>query len=246
VSSDDRDFGTDSDFDADFDTDHELRAVLRSGDPAASLPAADQVALAGLLEDIMSADLDIRPVADDGTRAAGTRGRNRLTWLVAAAAVAMIAGVGGVAVSGLAGDDSAPPSARETTGPGSTELTSAAPLAGQTTELTLTQEQAQQVGRCASPDSEILAQYTQAFAGTVTAIEGDTVTLQTTEVFQGEVGETVHVTAPPPLFDTLLDAVRFQEGRSYLVAAYDGQVSVCYSGPATEELRSPFEKAFLH
>jgi hypothetical protein len=231
---------------ADFDADDELRAMLRSSDPAASLRPADPAALASLLEDIMSADLDIRPVADDGTRAAGTRGRNRLTWLVAAAAVAVIAGVGGVAISGLAGDDSAPPSARDTTGPGSTDLTSGAPAAGQTTELTLTQEQAQQAGRCASPTAEILAQYTQAFAGTVTAIEDGTVTLETTEVFQGEVGDTVQVTAPQPLFDTLLSTVRFQEGQSYLVAAYDGQVSVCYSGPATAELRSPFEKAFLH
>jgi len=72
------------------------------------------------------------------------------------------------------------------------------------------------------------------------------VTLEATDVYQGEVGETVHVTAAQPLFDNLLSTVQFEEGKSYLVAAYDGQVSVCYTGPAAGQLRSPFEKAFLH
>ena len=105
---------SDSDFTSesgsDFDIDDELRALLRGGDPAGSLSPADPAALASLLEDIMSADLDVRPESDEGSRATGTHGRNRLTWLVAAAAVAAIAGLGGVALSGL-GDDEAPPSA---------------------------------------------------------------------------------------------------------------------------------------
>ena len=58
----------------------------------------------------------------------------------------------------------------------------------------------------------ILAQYAQAFQGTVTAIEGDTVTLETTEVLQGEVGETVQVTAPQGLFDAMIGTVNFQVG----------------------------------
>jgi hypothetical protein len=227
VSSDERDF----------DSDDELRAVLRSGDPAGSLPPADPAALRSLLEDIMSADLDIRPVVDDGARADGARGRNRLTWLVAAAAVAVIAGVGGVAISGRSGDD-APPSAHDSTGP-TTDLTSGA-LAGQTTELSVAAQQ----GRCAAADPQILGQYTQAFAGTVTAMAGDSVTIEATEVYQGEVGETVHVTAPQSTFDALLSTVHFEVGKSYLVAASDGQVSICYSGPATGELRSPFQEAF--
>ena len=106
---------SDVDSGSDFDRDDDLRALLRGGDPAGSLSPADPAALAILLEDIMSADLDVRPDADEGSRATGTHGRNRLTWLVAAAAAAVIAGVGGVAISGL-GDDKAPPSAgRQTT-----------------------------------------------------------------------------------------------------------------------------------
>ena len=126
---------SDSDFDSELRQDDELRALLRGGDPAGSLSPADPAALAILLEDIMSADLDVRPDADEGSRATGTHGRNRLTWLVAAAAAAVIAGVGGVAISGL-DDDKAPPSAdRQTTSPGGTELEANAGLAGQTTAL---------------------------------------------------------------------------------------------------------------
>ena len=57
--------------DSDFDRlrhDDDLRALLRGGDPAGSLSPADPAALAILLEDIMSADLDVRP---ERTRATG-------------------------------------------------------------------------------------------------------------------------------------------------------------------------------
>ena len=226
----------------DFDRDDELRALLRSADPVDSLPAADPAALAHLLEDIMSADLDVRPDADEGSRATGTHGRNRLTWLVAAAAAAMIAGVGGVAISGL-GNDKAPPSAgHQTTSPGGTGSDANAPLAGQTTALGVGATQ----DKCAAPTPEILAQYPQAFQGTVTSIEDDTVTIETTEVLNGEVGETVEVTAPQSGFDAMIGAVNFEVGESYLVAAYDGQLSMCYTGSANGSLRSPFEKAFVH
>jgi hypothetical protein len=227
---------------SDFDSDDNLRALLRGGDPAGSLSPADPAALAILLEDIMSADLDVRPDADEGSRATGTHGRNRLTWLVAAAAAAMIAGAGGVAISGL-GNDEAPPSAgHQTTSPGGTEPDTNAPLAGQTTALGVAAQQ----GRCMTPTPEILAQYPQAFQGTVTSIEGDTVTLDTTEVLNGEVGETVQVTAPQSLFDTMINTVQFEVGGDYLVAANDGQVSMCYTGSAAGQLRSPFEKAFVN
>jgi hypothetical protein len=227
-----------SDIDNSFDDDDELRALLRGGDPAGSLSPADPAALASLLEDIMSADLDVRPESDEGSRATGTRGRNRLTWLVAAAAVAAIAAGGGFAISGLGGDESPPQAGPEHQ---TTVADPDAPLAG-TTELSVAPQQ----GRCAAATPEILAQYQQAFQGTVTAIEGETVTLQTTDVLNGEVSETVEVTAPQGVFDNLVNTVDFQVGGDYLVAAYDGQVSMCYSGSAAGELRSPFEKAFVH
>jgi len=221
--------------DNDFDRDDELRALLRGGDPAGSLFPADPAGLAILLEDIMSADLDVRPDTDEGSRATGTHGRNPLTWLVAAAAVAAIAAGGAFAVSGLSGNDSNAPQADQrspVTGPD---------VAGETTALGVAAMQ----GRCAVATPEILAQYPVAFQGTVTSIEGDTVTLETTEVLQGEVGETVQVTAAQGLFDAMIGTVNFQVGGDYLVAAYDGQLSQCYSGSASGELRSSFDKAFV-
>ena len=228
-----------------FDNDDELRALLRGGDPAGSLPPADPAALASLLEDIMSADLDIRPVVDEGTRATGTRGRGRLTWLVAAAAAAAIAGVGGVALNGLSGDEPTAPTARESTDPGPAAQPPAgaeAPLAGQTTELTVADPQA----RCQVPTPALLAQYTQAFQGEVTAVEGDSVTLTATGVCAGDVGETVQVTAPAESISALVRSADFQVGQSYYVAAWEGQVSLCgYSGPATGTVAELWQKAFL-
>src|SRR3954469_5315571 len=90
-----------TDFDTgDFGGDDELRALLRGGDPAGSLPPADPAAIRSLLEDVMSADLDIRPAQQGETRSgqAGPR-RTRATWLVAAAAVAAIAAGGAFAVT---------------------------------------------------------------------------------------------------------------------------------------------------
>ncbi len=232
----------DSQFDGEFDKDDDLRALLRGGDPAGSLSPADPAALASLLEDIMSADLDVRPEADEGSRLTGTHGRNRLTWLVAAAAAAVIAGVGGVAISGLGNDESTPSADRQTNSPGGTELGAKAPVAGLTTTLGVAAKQ----DRCAAPTPEILSQYQVAFQGTVTAIEGDTVTFEPSEVLNGEVGETVEVTAAQPVFDTMINTVQFQVGGDYLVAAYDGQVSQCYTGSASGALSSPFTKAFVH
>jgi len=224
----------------DYDGDERLRALLRGGDPAGSLPPADPAALQSLLGDIMSADLDIRPVQSGP---AEPHRRTRATWLVAAAAVAVIAAGGAFAVAGLTGNDAGAPQAdHQSSTTADTSAAVGAPVQGQTTELTVDLN-----ARCAQPTAELLAQYDQAFEGTVTAIEGDTVTLQTTDVYNGQVGETVVVTAPPAGMDKLISMVHFKVGGTYLVSAYQGSVSVCgYTGPATGELRSLFQKAFVH
>jgi len=228
----------DSRFDGEFDTDDELRALIRGGDPAGTLSPADPAALASLLEVVMSTDLDLRPEVTEDSRATGTRGPRRLTWLVAAAAVAAIAAGGTFALNGPSTDHQRQPQAGPK--PSTTVADPGAPLAGQVTTLGVATQQ----GRCAPASPEILSQYTVAFQGTVTAIEGDTVTLAPSEVLSGDVGETVQVTAPEGL-DALLGTVGFQVGQDYLVAAYDGQVSQCYSGSAGGELRPSFDKAFV-
>ena len=227
-----------------FDGDERLRALLRGGDPAGSLPPADPAGLSRLLEDIMSADLDVRPALPD---AAVPHRRTRATWLVAAAAVAAIAAGGAFAVSGLTGGGAGAPQADQThsstTQTGPTQTDANAPVAGQTTALSVGAR-----GKCvATPTAEMLAQYDQAFEGTVTSIQGDTITLETTAVYQGQVGETVTVTAPPDTLDAQANPIHFQQGGTYLVSAYQGSVSMCgFSGPATQELESLYQKAFVH
>lgn len=232
----------------DFDDDDELRALLRGGDPVGSLSPADPAALTSLLEDIMSADLDIRPETDSDRTAVPRRRRTGTTWLVAAAAAAVIAGAGGFALSNLGGDDPSVPSAGTQTSPqepaGSSSDDPTAPLAGQTTELTV----GAVPSRCAQPTPEILAQYPQAFQGEVTAIDqqAGTVTLTATDVYTGEVGESVVVEAAPQLIGAMVNTVQFEVGQTYDVAVFDGRVSMCgYSGLATGETGELFSKAFL-
>ena len=83
-------------------SDDQLRDQLRALDPAASLPPAEPAWVARLLEDTMSDDLDYdipRPGRPEYTSA------SRLTWLVAAAAVILIAGVGAFALVQRGTDD---------------------------------------------------------------------------------------------------------------------------------------------
>jgi hypothetical protein len=172
------------------------------------------------------------------------RRRTRATWLVAAAAVGVIAAGGAFAVAGLTGDDSSPPQARTHPSTGVPKTLGIAPLKGQTTQL----KAGAQTGRCQAVSAGVLAQYDQAFAGTVTSVQGDTVTFQATDVYQGPVGQTVQLTAPPASFAKILTgSSTFQVGQSYLVSAYQGSVSMCgYSGPATSDLQQVFKEAFVH
>ena len=75
-----------------WDDDPELRDRLRAADPASSLPPADPTRVARLLEDTMNSSTE-DDVLTTESRETGTHGRSPLTWLVAAAAVVLIAGV---------------------------------------------------------------------------------------------------------------------------------------------------------
>ena len=113
----------------------ELRARLRAADPASSLPRPDPDRVARLLEDTMSHS------ETPESRDYGTRQRSPLTWLVAAAAAVIIAGVGVFAVMNQAQDPGTPAAGPEqspsTSGASVTELS--APGAGATS------------GRCLPP-----------------------------------------------------------------------------------------------
>src|SRR6187200_2367599 len=94
--------------------DEELRQRMSAADPASTLPPGDPAGVARLVEDVMSTELTTE------NRETGTRERSRLTWVVAAAAVLVIAGAGFFGVRALTGDD--PTSDPVATEPASVEL----------------------------------------------------------------------------------------------------------------------------
>ena len=207
----------------------ELRARLSAADPASSLPRSDPDRVARLLEVTMS---------HPDTPTDSARRRGPLTWLVAAAAVVIIAGVGAFAVMNSAQDTGTPAAGPEpttsTSASSTTELR--APGAGATT------------GRCLPPSAEVLSRAQVAFDGTVEEIEGDLVTLRATHWYAGSPTDVVTVRGPSEDLQALLAAVDFQDGGRYLVAASsDGRVMVCgFSAEHSPRLERLYGQAFGH
>ena len=224
--------------DQSFDEDPQLRALLGQADPARDLTPADPEGLARLLlhiqEDTMSHDLDTR--TDLPQQATDLRRRGPLAWLVSAAAVAAIAGGGYAAFSSMQDNNGTV----EQAGPGPS-------VADPVVEPdTITLQAATAVpARCAVPTPESLGSAEVAFAGTVTAIDGDVVTLSPTETFAGESAAEVEVVGLRPDLRDLGAQPEFVVGGTYLVSATDGQVSACgFSGEATPQLEQLYDLAF--
>jgi hypothetical protein len=196
--------------------DTELFERLRAHDPAASLPPADPAQVARLLEEAVSHDLD-----------SPTRRRTPLTWLVAAAALLVLAGVGVFAVAG--GDDEPQVPTAQDPAPTVVELSARPPVAA----------------KCAVPTAEILSLQETAFDGTVSAIADGTVTLDVTEWYRGGPADQVTVDAPPTDMQALLQAADFKSGQRYLVSANDGFVTVCgFTAPYSDDLAALYVEAF--
>jgi hypothetical protein len=206
-------------------TDHderdELFARLRDADPAAALPPADPDRVARLLEDAMSHDTMTE------SRETGTRGRSPLTWLVAAAAVALIAAAGGFALLSRDSDPVPPPTAAEPT----------------VTELTMPETSS---GRCMVPSADVLKGAAYAFDGTVIAIENDTATLEVDQWYAGDQTDQVDVDQSGSDLSSLILAPVFEEGQRFLVAGtQDGSVIVCgFSAPYSADLADVYAEAF--
>jgi hypothetical protein len=102
-------------------------------------------------------------------------------------------------------------------------------------------------GKCAEPTAQILATGTDfAFAGTVTGIAGDVVTLSVTHVYKGARADEVRVGQAPGRSEEMLGSGRFETGKNYLIASSDGGVRTCgYSGEAESPgLQDLYDKAF--
>ena len=206
--------------------DEELLARLRAADPAASLPPADPGRTTRLLEDTMSNDTETSPgtTVDQDTP---VRRRSPLAWLVAAAAVLVIAGVGVFAVVG--GDDGPGVPTAQDPAPSVMALSARPPTSA----------------KCMVVTPEVLANQEVAFDGTVAAITDGLVTLDVTSWYRGGDADQVTVEAPPENLEALVSAADFQVGQRYLVSATDGFVSVCgLSGAYSDELVALYAQAF--
>lgn len=203
---------------SDDDPDAALLARLRAADSGAALPPADPTRVDRLLEDVMSQ-------SDTETRA---QTRNPLTWLVAAAAVVLIAVAGGLMILG---DDRVEPMPT---------VTGVDPTV---TELTLSGDGA---GRCMVPSPDVLGGAAYAVDAEVTAVEDGTATLAPTAWYAGEETDEVEVAAGSADLAALIGAPQFEAGQRYLVAANDeGKVMVCgFSGPYDQELADLYAEAF--
>jgi len=189
---------------------------LRAHDPAASLPPAEPAQVARLLQDAMSHDLDTP-----------ARRRSPLTWLVAAAALLVIAGVGVFAVVG--GDDEPQVPTAQDPAPTVVELSARPPV----------------LGKCAVPTAELLGNQETAFDGTVATIADGTVTLDVSEWYRGGPADQVTVDVPPTDMQALVGAADFRAGQRYLVSANDGFVTVCgFTAPYSDDLAALYAEAF--
>lgn len=99
-------------------------------------------------------------------------------------------------------------------------------------------------GSCLPFSVETLAGMPQAFAGTVTAINGNTITIAVDRWYTGGNTDTVQLTTIADA-QALLGGPSYAVGSQYLITASDGAVNYCgYSDAATPALRDSFSAAF--
>ena len=202
--------------------DDDLRARLSRIDPMR--PGATDP-----LPSLTAAELEERAMQTIETDLDGPPSDPAAPWrrprlLAAAAAVVLVLGAG--AVFATAADDPAPQADKPTT-------------------LTLALPDNTVASSCVAFDVAILRDMPVAFAGTVTAVSADTVTLDVDRWYKGGSADQVAVNLAPGQTSAALDGVDFAEGKSYLVAAFDGTVNGCgFSGPASPQLESAYDEAF--
>lgn len=201
--------------------DDEMRERLRRLDPVPETVAVEAPTSASArarLEEIMSTPTDATTRL---VTPAPARWRRPRVALGAAAAAVALAGIG-VAMATTGG------------GGGAT----AAPL-----ELSLGANDS--LASCLALDPAVLAAMSPAFGGTVTAIDGEDVTIDVDTWYAGGDADTVVLRAPGGL-EALIGTIEFTVGERYLITAAEGVVNYCgYSGPAGDPaLAAAFAEAF--
>lgn len=167
--------------------------------------------------------------------------RLRTARLLPAAAAALL-----LALTGCGGQDDA--SDGDTT---ATSTATSSPESGESSDdaaadtLALTADSSV-ASKCAMPSAETLATFDTAFEGTVTSIDDGMVTLSVDQWYAGDEAGTVTVEAPSQALEDLLLAVDFTEGRTYLVSATDGRVTLCgFTAETSPELQALYDEAYV-
>jgi hypothetical protein len=204
-------------------SDDDLRARLSRIDPAPAGTPVDPVTsprARHLVESSMQT-LDI-PSSDD---LAVRRRRPLLLGAAAAALAAIAAGILLVVAGPFGGQASLP-------------------RGGQPTTLALSAPPGDAAGSCLMFSVDVLREMPVALAGTVTAVETGSVTLDVDRWYRGGDADRVTI-AVPEQNSVALDGVDLRSGERYLLTATDGTVNGCgYSGPAEPQLESAFAEAF--
>ena len=165
----------------------------------------------------------------------------RRTRSVLAVSVLVIA-LAGLSACGSDDSDQVAADTSESTSATTSESTSEATSDAEPVELVA---DASTAGKCAVPSAETLGTFDTAFAGTVTSLEDGTATLAVDQWYAGGDAATVTVTTPEKDLAALLMAVEFEKGKSYLVSATDGRVTLCgFTGETTPELQALYDEAF--
>jgi len=203
--------------------DDELRNRLARLDPQASAPV-DPIT-SPRAQDLLERTMTSTETYVDSDAPAPRPNRRRALLLSAAAGVAAIAVVG----AALAMQDDGTPT----------------PLAKKTT-ITLSLPSSLAMASCVPFDAKYLKDDPVAFAGTATAVDADTATLDVTKWYRGGSAAQVIVKSPDPNTSVSLDSVSFAVGKHYLVSATsEGDVTSCgYSGEDTPQLRAAFDEAY--
>ncbi len=123
------------------------------------------------------------------------------------------------------------------------EKPSTTPAIGKKTVLELKKSPPNVSAICVPVSAELLSQAAHAFEGTVSSVEGGTISFTVTHWYKGGDQQVVTLTADDP--STVEDGIAFDEGKTYLVAASDTEVGGCSgSGEETADLKALFEQAF--
>ena len=199
----------------------DLRAALRSADPAASLSPLSPARFTELKDAIMTDTItpDATPAPAPRKRAST---RVRVAWVVAGGLAAV--GVGALAIPAIIGAGA----------PGPVTVLAAPVVDPMATSL-----------KCAEVTPEALQQATIAFEATATSVaKNGTVTLDVANVFKGEITDTVEVAnGNPEISDG--GGVMYDAGTTYLLTSDGTNVWSCgLSDVKTPELQKLYDAAF--